>query len=125
MAATTCSYGDWIGTDLLVFIGSNPANNQPVTTKYMYYAKKAGTKIVLVNTYREPGMERYWVPSVPESALFGTKIADETFLINTGGDVAFLNGALKHIFEQRSRRPRVHRRAHDRLRCAEGSRSKR
>ena len=99
IAATSCSYGDWIGTDLLVFIGANPANNQPVTTKYMYYAKKAGTKIVTINTYREPGMERYWVPSVTESALFGTKITDETFLINTGGDVAFLNGALKHIIE--------------------------
>jgi molybdopterin-dependent oxidoreductase alpha subunit len=99
IAATTCSYGDWIGADLLVFIGSNPANNQPVTTKYMYYAKKAGTKIITINTYREPGMERYWVPSVAESALFGTKIADETFLINTGGDVAFLNGALKHMIE--------------------------
>lgn len=98
--ATTCSYGDWIGTDVLVFIGANPANNQPVTTKYMYYAKRAGTKIVLVNTYREPGMERYWIPSVAESAIFGTKLADETFLINTGGDVPFLNGALKHIFER-------------------------
>ncbi len=100
VGATTCSYGDWIGTDALIFIGANPANNQPVTTKYMYYAKKAGTKIILLNTYREPGMERYWIPSVGESALFGTKLADETFLINTGGDVAFLNGALKHVFER-------------------------
>ena len=79
VGATTCSYSDWIGTDLLVFIGANPANNQPVTTKYLHYAKKAGTKVVLVNPYREPGMERYWVPSIPESALFGTKIANDTF----------------------------------------------
>lgn len=100
VAATTCSYSDWIGTDLLVFIGSNPANNQPVTTKYLHYAKKAGTKVVLVNPYREPGMERYWVPSIPESALFGTKIADDTFLITQGGDIAFINGALKHICEK-------------------------
>ena len=99
ISATSCSYSDWIGTDLLVFIGSNPANNQPVTTKYLHYAKKAGTRVISVNTYREPGMERYWVPSIPESALFGTKITDQTFLINTGGDIAFLNGALKHIFE--------------------------
>jgi molybdopterin-dependent oxidoreductase alpha subunit len=100
VGATTCSYGDWIGTDLLVFVGANPANNQPVTTKYMYYAKKAGTKIVLVNTYREPGMERYWIPSVAESALFGTKLADRTFLVDTGGDVAFFTGALKHVCER-------------------------
>lgn len=98
--ATTCSYGDLIGTDLLVLIGANPANNQPVATKYLYYAKKAGTRIVLVNTYREPGMERYWIPSVVESALFGTKLADQTFLINNAGDIAFLTGALKHVLER-------------------------
>ncbi|QLE52178.1 FdhF/YdeP family oxidoreductase [Nostoc sp. C057] len=95
--ATTCSYKDWIGTDLLVFIGSNVANNQPVTVKYLHYAKKAGTKIVVINTYREPGMERYWVPSIVESAVFGTKFAEDFFLINMGGDIAFLNGTIKYI----------------------------
>lgn len=97
VAATTCSYKDWIGTDLLVFIGSNVANNQPVTVKYLHWAKKAGTKIVVINTYREPGMERYWVPSIPESALFGTKFAEDFFLVNMGGDMAFINGTLKHL----------------------------
>jgi len=98
--ATTCSYKDWIGTDLLVFIGSNVANNQPVTVKYLHYAKKAGTKIVVINTYREPGMARYWVPSIIESALFGTKFAEDFFLINTGGDIAFLNGTIKHMIAE-------------------------
>lgn len=96
-AATTCSYQDWIGTDLLVFIGSNVANNQPVTVKYLHLAKKAGTRIVVINNYREPGMERYWVPSVVESALFGTKFAEDFFLVNVGGDIAFLNGTIKHL----------------------------
>ena len=98
-AATTCSYKDWIGTDLLVFIGSNVANNQPVTVKYLHWAKKAGTRIVVLNTYREPGMEQYWVPSIPESALFGTKFAEDFFLVNMGGDIAFLNGTIKHMIE--------------------------
>jgi len=98
-AATTCSYKDWIGTDLLVFFGSNVANNQPVTVKYLHWAKKAGTKIVVINNYREPGMERYWVPSIVESALFGTKFAEDFFLVNVGGDMAFLNGTLKHLIE--------------------------
>lgn len=97
VGATTYSYKDWVGTDLLVFIGSNVANNQPVTVKYLHYAKKAGTKIVVINTYREPGMERYWVPSIPESALFGTKFAEDFFLVNMGGDIAFLNGVIKHM----------------------------
>ncbi len=100
-AATTCSYKDWIGTDLLVFIGSNVANNQPVTVKYLHWAKKAGTRIVVINTYREPGMERYWVPSIPESALFGTKFAEDFFLVNLGGDIALLNGTIKHIINEK------------------------
>jgi molybdopterin-dependent oxidoreductase alpha subunit len=100
VAATTCSYTDWIGSDLIVFIGSNVANNQPVSMKYLYHARKAGTKVVCVNPYREPGMDRYWVPSNLESALFGTKITDRFFQINVGGDVGFLNGALKHMIER-------------------------
>jgi len=79
VAATTCSYTDLIGTDLVVFFGSNVANNQPVMMKYLYYARKAGTKVAVVNPYREPAMERYWVPSDVESALFGTKIAEHFF----------------------------------------------
>ncbi len=100
VSASTCSYSDWIGTDVLVFIGSDAPNNQPVTTKYMYYAKKQGTKIVVLNPYREPGLERYWVPSVFESALFGTRLADRFFQIHIGGDLAFLNGVIKHLIER-------------------------
>jgi molybdopterin-dependent oxidoreductase alpha subunit len=99
-AATTCSYRDWLETELLLFVGSNVANNQPVAMKYLHYAKRAGARVAVVNTYREPGMERYWVPSIAESALFGTKVSDRTFLVTTGGDVAFLNGALKHVLER-------------------------
>jgi molybdopterin-dependent oxidoreductase alpha subunit len=42
-------------------------------------------------------MDRYWVPSNVESALFGTKITDRFFIINQGGDIAFLNGTLKQM----------------------------
>src|SRR5207249_11293923 len=72
VAATTCSYKDWYGTELIVFFGANPANDQPVTTKYLHEAKQLGTKIVMVNPYREPVMERYCVPPNFKSALFAT-----------------------------------------------------
>jgi molybdopterin-dependent oxidoreductase alpha subunit len=100
VGASSVSYVDWIGTDLIVFLGSNVANNQPVTAKYLYYAKQAGTKLAMVNPYREPGLVRYWVPSVPESAVMGTKLLDEFYQINVGGDIAFLNGTLKYLIEQ-------------------------
>jgi len=99
VAATTCSYADWIGSDLVVFFGANPANDQPVAMKYLQAAKKKGTRVVLVNPYREPAMERYWIPSSVGSALFGTKIADHWFGVHTGGDIAFLYGVLKIIFQ--------------------------
>jgi molybdopterin-dependent oxidoreductase alpha subunit len=100
VSASTCSYRDWIGTDLIVFFGSDVPNNQPVTTKYLYYAKQRGTRVAVVNPYREPGLERYWVPSVLESAVFGTKLADEFFAVHTGGDRGFIAGVLKTLCEE-------------------------
>ncbi|HEY2385750.1 MAG TPA: FdhF/YdeP family oxidoreductase [Candidatus Binatia bacterium] len=97
VAAATCSLKDWIGTDLLVIWGSDLANNQPVSTKYLHYAKRAGTRVLVVNPYREPGLERYWVPSVARSALFGTAIMDDFFPVAIGGDRAFANGVLKEL----------------------------
>ncbi|MEY2425041.1 MAG: hypothetical protein QOI61_613, partial [Actinomycetota bacterium] len=77
---------------------SNPANNQPVFMKYLYEAKRDhGTKVVVVNPYLEPGLEKYWVPSSAESMLFGTKICDLHVPVRPGGDVAFLNAALKQL----------------------------
>lgn len=105
IGASSCSYKDWIGTDVLVFWGSVAANNQPVSTKYMYAAKRKGTKIIVINPYREPSMDSYWVPSIPESALFGTKIADDFYQVNIGGDIAFMNGIMKAWFEMEERQP--------------------
>ncbi|WNS73771.1 FdhF/YdeP family oxidoreductase [Bacillus sp. DTU_2020_1000418_1_SI_GHA_SEK_038] len=105
IGASSCNYKDWIGTDVLIFWGSVAANNQPVSTKYMYAAKKAGTKIIMINPYREPAMENYWIPSVPESALFGTQIVDDVYQVNIGGDIAFMNGVMKHWFEMEEKVP--------------------
>src|SRR5215469_3313184 len=100
VAATTCSFADLIGTDLIVFFGSNVSNNQPVMMKYLHYARKAGTRVAVVNPYREPAMDRFWVPSVVESALFGTRITDRFFQVQAGGDMAFLHGALKRMIAE-------------------------
>lgn len=97
VAASTCSYTDWLGTDVIVFFGSNPANDQPVATKYLLLAKRRGTRVVIVNPYLEPGLRRYWVPSDPVSALCGSDLADDWFPVAPGGDVAFLYGTLKAL----------------------------
>src|SRR5699024_5995621 len=50
-------------------------------------------------------MENYWVPSVVESALFGTEIADDFFEVNIGGDIALMHGVMKHWFDLEAKRP--------------------
>jgi molybdopterin-dependent oxidoreductase alpha subunit len=99
-AASTCSYADWLHADLIVLFGSNLANNQPVTTKYLHHAKKNGAQIAVVNPFREPGLTRYWIPSIPESALRGTALADHWVDVHTGGDLALLVGVLRALAER-------------------------
>src|SRR3954464_5455181 len=94
---TTVSYTDVFATDLVVLFGADVANAQPVFMKYLYLARKQGLKVAVVNPMREPGLDRYWVPSNLESALFGTRMTDEWFQVHTGGDVAFLDGVLKAL----------------------------
>ena len=100
VAASTCSYRDWYAADVIVFFGSNPANDQPVATKYLHEAKKRGMKVVFINPLLEPGMKRYWVPSNLDSCVFGTDIVDYWFPVTQGGDIAFLYGVLKVLFEE-------------------------
>jgi molybdopterin-dependent oxidoreductase alpha subunit len=99
-AATTCSYTDVIKSDLIVLFGANVANAQPVFMKYLFLARKHGAKVAVVNPLREPGLDRYWVPSNVESAMFGTRMTDEFFSVNTGGDIAFVNGILKVLLAE-------------------------
>jgi anaerobic selenocysteine-containing dehydrogenase len=99
-AASTCSYADWLAADLIVLFGSNVANNQPVTTKYLHHAKRNGAQIAVVNPFREPGLDRYWIPSIVESAVHGTALADHWFEVHTGGDLAFLLGVLLALVER-------------------------
>jgi molybdopterin-dependent oxidoreductase alpha subunit len=100
VAATTCSLQDVLESDLVVIWGANPANNQPVFMKYLFLARKRGTRVVVVNPYLEPGLDRYWVPSNAESAWFGTKMCDLHVPVRPGGDVAFANAALKLLIER-------------------------
>jgi molybdopterin-dependent oxidoreductase alpha subunit len=100
VAASTCSLQDVLETDVIILWGANVANNQPVFTKYLYEAKKNGAKVVVINPFLEPGLERYWVPSKAESFLFGTKLCDLHVPVRPEGDVALANALLKVLLER-------------------------
>lgn len=100
VAASTCSLRDVLESELVVLWGTNPANNQPVMMKYLDIAVKRGTKVVVVNPYLEPGLERYWVPSAVESYLFGTRICTLHVPVRPGGDVALANALLRELIDR-------------------------
>jgi molybdopterin-dependent oxidoreductase alpha subunit len=100
VAASTCSLRDVIESDLVVLWGTNPANNQPVFMKYLDMAKRRGARVVVVNPVLEPGLDRYWVPSSPESALFGTRICDLHVPVRPGGDIAFAHAVVARLVER-------------------------
>src|SRR5215218_7093963 len=100
VAASTCSMQDVLESDLIVLWGTNVANDQPVFTTYLYLARKRGARVVVVNPYLEPGLERTWVPSNAESALFGTKLCDLHVPVRPEGDVAFANAVLQCLVER-------------------------
>jgi molybdopterin-dependent oxidoreductase alpha subunit len=56
--------------------------------------------VVVVNPYLEPGLDRYWVPSNVESALFGTRMCDLHVPVRPGGDVALANAVLKRLIDR-------------------------
>jgi molybdopterin-dependent oxidoreductase alpha subunit len=68
-----------------------------VFMKYLYLARRRGCRVVVVNPYLEPGLDRYWVPSNVESALFGTRMCDLHVPVRPGGDVALANAVLKGL----------------------------
>lgn len=113
VAASTCSYKDWYGSERVIFFGSNPANDQPVAMKYLIEAKRLGTRVLSVNPYREPGMRRYWVPSSPESAVFGSRVVDRFYQLAPAGDQAFLY-AVQQLIIDRHAEDRAFVRAHTR-----------
>ncbi len=97
VAASTCSLRDVLETDLVVLWGTNPSNNQPVFMKHLEHAKRNGARVVVINPFLEPGLDRYWVPSSAESAVFGTRICDLHVPVRPGGDVALADAILKAL----------------------------
>ena len=60
----------------------------------------------------EPGLDRYWVPSVTESALFGTKIADDSLPDPRRRRHRLFLRRAQTPDRERLDRPRVHRAPH-------------
>ncbi len=85
--------------DLLFLIGGNPASNHPRLMSSLVKLRRRGRKVIAVNPIREPGLLRFRVPSDVRSLLLGSEIASIFVQPQIGGDIAFMAGVAKRLFE--------------------------
>ncbi|AVQ00124.1 CbbBc protein [Ahniella affigens] len=92
---------DFEQTQAIFVFGQNPGTNHPRMLGELRAAAKRGCRIVVVNPLRERGLERFAHPQHPADMLFGTatEIASLYLQPRIGGDLAFLHGVAKCLFD--------------------------
>jgi anaerobic selenocysteine-containing dehydrogenase len=100
VGAPTSSLKDLLGADLIVLWGTDPSATHPLILKYLHLAKEQGSRVAVVDPRREERLVKYWVPSILESSVFGTRLMDDHYAVRKGGDIAFVNGVLKTLSER-------------------------
>lgn len=79
----TNSWGDIEHADVILVMGGNPAENHPISFKYVTKAREKGAKLIVVD------------PRITRSAA----IADLYAPIRPGTDIAFLNGIINYLLQ--------------------------
>jgi len=93
---------DFEHADAIFVMGQNTGTNSPRMMTHLVEARKRGIPIVAVNPMPERALIRFTEPQdVVQMATFGsTEIASEFVHIRIGGDLAFLKGMMKVLFER-------------------------
>lgn len=100
---------DFEHAQAIFIIGQNTGTNSPRMMTNLVEARKRGVPIVAVNPMPERALIRFTEPQDPvQMATFGsTPIASEFVHIAIGGDLAFLKGMMKAMFEREAAGERV------------------
>ncbi len=98
----TCTLVDFDTVEALFIIGQNPGTNSPRMMTNLVELRKRGVPIVAVNPMPEQALIKFTAPQdVVQMATFGhTDISSEFVHIKIGGDLAFLKGMMKVMFER-------------------------
>ncbi|MDQ4501294.1 FdhF/YdeP family oxidoreductase [Sinomonas sp. ASV322] len=105
----TVDLKDWEETDALFIMGVNAASNAPRMLTALQKAYRRGAQIVHVNPLVEAAATRTIVPhDVVDMALFHTtKTSTLNLQPRIGGDLAFLRGIAKAVFERAESDPKA------------------
>ncbi|MCC5805061.1 MAG: FdhF/YdeP family oxidoreductase [Opitutales bacterium] len=93
-------------TDCLLIMGQNPGTNHPRMLTSLEKMVRRGGKIVSVNPLLETGLKAFAHPQ-KVSGLIGraTPLCSLHLPVRLNGDLPFLKGMLKCVFEEEARRP--------------------
>jgi molybdopterin-dependent oxidoreductase alpha subunit len=104
----TVTIDDFEKADSIWIIGQNPGTNHPRMLSSLLKAKRNGCLIVGVNPLREVGLERFAQPQEALGLLGRSeKIGDLHVQVRINGDIAFLKGVMKEMFEHEDRGEKV------------------
>ena len=78
-----------------MLFGSNVANAQPVVMKYLYLARREGTRVRWSTRTASPASSATGCRPTPRARCSARKMTDEFFPVNIGGDIAFITGVMK------------------------------
>ncbi|MCH6560023.1 molybdopterin-dependent oxidoreductase, partial [candidate division KSB1 bacterium] len=95
---STVSLEDVGKADLVVLIGANPASNHPRLMTYLAELRRRRGKVIVINPFKELGLQRFNVPSQIRSLFFGSEIASLYLQPHCGGDLAFLKAAAVYLW---------------------------
>lgn len=102
----TVTLKDFELADAVFVFGQNPGTNHPRMLTTLQAAARRGCRIVSVNPLFEAGLNHFRHPQEPWSFLGpGTQLASLHLPVRINGDVAFLKGLMKELFEEEGRRP--------------------
>lgn len=116
LGKATIRLEDLENTDLIIIIGQNPGTNAPRMMSSLKKAKENGARIIAVNPLPEAGLMNFSDPN-PEhhDSLLkypfellrnkATRLADLYLPIRIGGDMAFLKGVMKALYEREKYSP--------------------
>ncbi len=116
LGKATITLDDLENTDLIIIIGQNPGTNAPRMLSSLQKAKERGARIIAVNPLPEAGLMNFTNPNPQQydnPVKFAltvlknkpTQLADLYLPIRIGGDLAFLKGVMKMMFELEKKSP--------------------
>jgi molybdopterin-dependent oxidoreductase alpha subunit len=97
---------DFDHADLIMIIGQNPGTNHPRMLTELQKAVRKGAKIISVNPMKEAGLTGFMNPQEVSGMLgISTPLSSLHLPVRINGDVAFLQGVIKLIFEAEKKYP--------------------